>query len=103
MKSRKKSYKIKSKFRFTTSIIVTIMLIVFMTSNILGLNDVSSLTKNKTVEVEIQSGDTLWMLASKYGPDNTDPREIIHEICRLNDISAESIYPGQIILIPDYI
>lgn len=103
MKSRKKSFKIKSKFKFTTSITVTIIVFVFMVNTVLGMNDVSSLTKHEMIEVEIQSGDTLWNIASEYGPHSADPRTIVYEICSLNDISADSIYPGQIILIPDYI
>ncbi|MBN7772511.1 LysM peptidoglycan-binding domain-containing protein [Clostridium aminobutyricum] len=102
MRSAKKSYRIKSKLRFTTSITITILLFVFMVNNVLGINDASSLTKNQMIQIQIESGDTLWNLAAEYGPAHTDPRKTVYEICSLNGISADSIYPGQIISIPYY-
>jgi hypothetical protein len=39
----------------------------------------------------------------EFGPDNKDVREIVYAICEINDISADSIQPGQTILIPVYI
>lgn len=102
MKNRKKSYRIKSKFRFITSLTVTLIVFVFMAFNLLGLDNASSLTKENPIQIEIQSGDSLWNIACKYGPDHTDIRKIVYDICSLNDITAESIYPGQKILIPDY-
>ncbi|QIB69420.1 LysM peptidoglycan-binding domain-containing protein [Aminipila butyrica] len=101
MRSRK--YRIKSKFRFTTAIAVTFILLGFMTNTVLGLNDASSLTRlQPPIEVQIAPGDSLWALASEYGPDHTDIREVINDICKLNQIAAEHLYPGQMILIPDY-
>lgn len=102
MKNRKKSYRIKSKFRFITSLTVTLIAFVFMAYNVFGLDSASSLTKENPIQIEIQSGDSLWNIACEYGPSHTDVREIVYDICSLNDITADSIYPGQKILIPDY-
>lgn len=102
MTNRKKSYRIKSKFRFTTSITIALILIMFMANTAFGLNNVSSLTKTNPIEIEIQSGDSLWNIACEYGPGHTDPRKIVYDICSLNNITADNIYPGQTILIPDY-
>nr|WP_315019635.1 LysM peptidoglycan-binding domain-containing protein [uncultured Aminipila sp.] len=102
MKNRKKSYRIKSKFRFITSLTVTLIAFVFMAYNVFGLDNASSLTKEIPIQIEIQSGDSLWNIACEYRPSHTDVREIVYDICSLNDITADSIYPGQKILIPDY-
>ncbi|MGN0710919.1 MAG: LysM peptidoglycan-binding domain-containing protein [Anaerovoracaceae bacterium] len=99
----KKTYRIKSKFRFTTAVTLALILICFMANTILGLDNASSLTKEKApLEIQIQYGDSLWNIASEFGPADKDIRETVYEICALNDISADSIYPGQIILVPDY-
>ncbi len=102
MKNKRKSYRIKSKFRFITSITVMLIVLVFMANSFLGLEDASSLTKYTPMEIEIEAGDSLWNIACEYGPSNIDVRKIVYDICQLNDISADKIYPGQKILIPDY-
>ena len=103
MQNRKKSYRIKSKFRFTTSISITIILFFVMVNTVFGINDASSLTKEQPMlQVQIETGDKLWDIASEYGPDHTDPRKTVYDICSLNDISADSIYPGQTIMVPNY-
>ena len=99
----KKKYRIRSKFRFTLFLTVVILMAISLTGTIFGINDAESLTKPVYSEIMIQSGDTLWNLAEEFGPDDQDIREIVYEICKLNDISADSIYPGQTILIPSYI
>lgn len=101
---RRKKYRIKSKFRFTVFIALTIVMTVFAAGNILGVNDAASLSEEAVYKtVQIQSGDTLWNLASEYGPSGADRRQLIYEICQLNDIQADSIQPGQTIQIPDTI
>ncbi|MDO6353556.1 LysM domain-containing protein [Caloramator sp. CAR-1] len=45
----------------------------------------------------VQQGDTLWSIAKKY--TNGDPRRLIYEIRKHNDISP-IIRPGQAIEIP---
>ncbi len=98
-----KRYRIRSKFRFTIFLAVAILVVISLTGTIFGANDAESLTKPVYSEVIVQSGDTLWNLAQELGPDHKDLREVVFEICKLNDISADSIYPGQMILIPEYI
>lgn len=99
----KRKYKIKSKFRFTLFVALAIVLVMSLTSTIIGNNTADSLTKMTYSEIQIQSGDTLWNLAKEFGPKDQDTRKVVHEICKLNNISADTIYPGQIISIPAYI
>lgn len=79
------------------------LVLISITGMLIGDNQAESLTKPVYSEVVIQYGDTLWDLALEFGPADKDIREVVHEICRINDITAESIYPGQTILIPAYI
>ena len=99
----KKRYRIKSKFRFTLFMTIAILMFISITTTAIGANNAESLTKPVYSEITIQSGDTLWNLAEAFGPANKDTREVVYEICKINDISADSIYPGQTILIPEYI
>lgn len=99
----KKKYKIKSKFRFTLFLTIAMVMLISLTGTVIGANHAESLTKPVYSEIIVQSGDTLWNLAKEFGPDDQDVRQVVYEICKLNDISADSIYPGQTILIPVYI
>ena len=96
----KKRYYIKSKFRFTIFLVMILLTSIFTFSAFLGLNNVQSMTKPIYTEIQIESGDTLWALAKEFGPKNTDPRKVVYEICMLNSITADGIYPGQVITIP---
>jgi len=44
-----------------------LILFIFMANTVLGLDDASSLTKHEPVQIEIQSGDSLWNIARQYG------------------------------------
>jgi len=96
----KKKYFIKSKFRFTLFLVIMLLTSIFSINTLLGLNNVESMTKPVYTEVLIESGDTLWSLAKTYGPMNTDPRKIIYKVCLINNITADGIQPGDMILIP---
>lgn len=99
----KKRYRIKSKYRFTLFAAIMLVLVISMVGTFTGNNTVESLTKVTYAEVQVEPGDTLWDLAKVFGPDDTDTRKVVYEICKVNHISADSIYPGQILLIPAYI
>lgn len=96
----KKTYRIKSKLRFTSFVVTIMITLVCMSNLVLGLSDVSSLTKETYEEVLINYGDTLWNIASEYNEPGKDVRKFVYEICQINDITADSIFPGQIILVP---
>ena len=101
---KKRKYRIKSKFRFTIFSAAVLVLAVFLTGTALGANDAASLSEEPSyIQVEIMAGDTLWNIASEYGPKDVDRRRIVYEICQINEIDAGSIRPGQAILIPEQI
>lgn len=91
---------IVNKFRFTVFITVCLLTAVIVVGSLIGLFDASGAQEEKFVEVNIKANDTLWDLARHYGPQNADIRETVYRICKANDCTADSIVPGQKIMIP---
>ena len=97
-----KKYRITSKFRFTAFLVVAILCIFTIIGTLTGINTVSSSSMNQYNQVKVELGDTLWEIASEYGPADMDVRQVVHEICQINQISAETLYAGMTIQIPIY-
>ena len=95
-----KRYRITNPKRFTAFLTCIALLIVFAGGSVLGLYDASSKDATKYTSIEVQSGDTLWDLARTYGPKNADIRETVYKICKLNNITADTLYAGLFITIP---
>ena len=98
MKTRKK-YRIKSKFRFIVSLII-ISVIATSFNIITGLCNSSAITETQYANVAVEYGDTLWAIADDYTPEDTDIRETIYQICKINNIDASELRPGMILKIP---
>lgn len=97
---RRKKYRITSKFRFVTSIVVMLMLAIGIFGAVSGLNTSRAITKPQYITVEVCYGDTLWDIANRYKSDDTDTRKAVFEICRINDIEASDMSPGMVLSIP---
>lgn len=50
-------------------------------------------------EITVMSGETLWSIAEDVAPDS-DPRDVVAEITRLNALENGSVAAGQRIAIP---
>ncbi len=98
-KTRKK-YRIKSRVRFASFIVISLLMICTIFNTALGFNDALALSEQQYIEIEIESGDTLWTIADQYMPDDMDIREAVYIICDTNDIDASQLYVGQTINIP---
>ena len=98
---RRKKYRITSKFRFITSMIIIIGLCVAGFTALTGLNTSVALTKQTYTEVQVASGDTLWSIASAYKNETTDTRKAVYEICQINEIDASDLHPGMVLSIPE--
>ena len=103
----RKKYRIKSKFRFITSMIIMIGLLVGGISLITGMNKSFALTQPQFTEVEVCYGDTLW---EKKGESLNSFENIsnslsmikeIDDICKANDIEASDLEPGMVIQVPE--
>ena len=51
------------------------------------------------VATTVQPGESLWSVAQRIAPEN-DPREVIAQIRRLNDLSTSELQVGQLLLLP---
>ena len=100
MKTNRKKYRIKNKFRFITALTVLLLLLAFAGSSVLGLNQASGSEVRKFVTVQVKNGDTLWDLARTYGPSDADCRRVIYEIEKINGVDANTLQAGQYITIP---
>ncbi len=93
-------YRISNKLRFTAFMSAFILITVCLISSFLGVYTASASEPERFVDVRVSYGDTLWSLAREYGPVESDIRSTIYEICRINDVTAETLQAGQHILIP---
>ena len=50
-------------------------------------------------QVTVQQGESLWTVARRIAPHN-DPREVIAQIRRLNDLATWQLQAGQQLLLP---
>lgn len=103
MNTKTKKYRIKSTFRFTLFIIIAIIVIGAAITTGLGLNTATGLSKERYIEIQVQSGDTLWTIASEYMSPDIDTRKNVQILCEKNNVTAETLYPGQTIRIPEEI
>lgn len=99
--TRRKKYRITSKFRFITSMVIMVGLAVSVFSAVSGLNISRAETVKEYIQVEICYGDTLWDIANTYKSDDTDTRKAVYEICKTNDIEASDLTPGMTISVPE--
>ena len=49
--------------------------------------------------VTVESGQSLWQLAETIAP-NADPRDVISDIVRLNQLESSVVHPGERLAVP---
>lgn len=96
-----KRYRIVNRKRFTTFITLVILACVMITGSAMGFFNASSKDVTTYTTIKVEAGDTLWALAREYGNQHKDVREVIYDICKLNNVSADTLQAGQYITIPN--
>jgi len=95
-----KKYKLVNKARFYSFITACIVLI-FLGLLFFTNEDARGECINKYDMVEIQYGDTLWDIASRYNNNSyEDLREFVYKIKRENDIFGDLLVPNTTLRIP---
>jgi len=97
-----KKYRIANKLRFTVFMTTVILLSVVCISALLGFSDASASENLEYLEYYVESGDTLWNIASDYRPSDMSIKEFIYEISSHNNTDASHLQAGQVIEIPIY-
>ena len=70
----------------------------------IGINAIPAVATSSSSAVvfeyaTIESGQSLWELASSIAPE-ADPRDVIADLMRLNQLDSSTVSPGQRIAIP---
>jgi nucleoid-associated protein YgaU len=60
----------------------------------------SGSNKIDNVKIVVYPGDTLWDIALKHRPNNTDVRKMVYYIRKANNLDTAIIQPGQELIIP---
>ena len=98
MNTKGKGIRIYSMARFMTFLAILI-LIAFLTGGILFKSTVSGMEEQEYQTVTVMTGDTLWEIADEYN-GGKDVRNLVEQICHVNEVKAEELYPGQTLKIP---
>ena len=98
-RSRRKAYRICSKRRFAGFLLI-IIAAAFLAGFAFAEKPVRAAAPPVYAEVDIRAGDTLWQIAAEYKRDDADIRRFIYDIRQINDIRADELQPGRMILIP---
>ena len=93
-------YRINNRVRFTLFVVLVILFVTTFANFALGLNTADSATYVEYTEVKVMSGDTLWSIADAYMDDNSDIRESVYQLCKINDINASQLQAGMTLLVP---
>ena len=102
MKQSHKKYRIKSKFRFITFLVIVIG-IAFGTFGYVTGFDVSTALEQPEdqITIEVADGDTVWEIARHFKSDDMDIRKAVFKICKANDLQDGQISAGMILTIPE--
>lgn len=93
-------YRVSNERRFKIFLITSTVLLLLLTSMLAYTVKAYSYSKIRYIELEINSGDTLWDIAREYGHTKSIRRDV-YEIMKFNNLSDGYIYPGQTIKIPN--
>lgn len=91
-----KSSKEKNSFRIISILFLLTFILIFLTITTKGSKPI--IYKSVT----IKEGDTLWSIVKEYNDKEMDPRKMISEIKKINNLKDVVLKPGQTIKIPEF-
>jgi hypothetical protein len=83
-----------------TALVATPLVIAALVFALNGGGATATLDSGATFEyVTVDGGQSLWQLAEQLAPD-ADPRDVIVDIMKLNQLESAEVYAGQQLAIP---
>ena len=95
-KSKKSGLKLIFNFTLVITLILFVTLILISGFSLISFGE----DNNEILIHEVESGDTLWTIATLYYDNNIDIRKAIYNIKKANDIDSAIITPGKKLIIP---
>lgn len=92
-----------SKKRFIIFLVCTFIIILSFTIFVKGYaqnNDSSTHIVSTGERIVVQSGDSLWLIASQYKPEDISINSYIRQIKRENLLTSSVIEVGQVLYLP---
>lgn len=81
-------------------VIASIFLVIFMSTLSMSFSNGEKPIENY-VNIQVRSGDTVWIIAGRNASNEEDIRELVYAIRTINELDRNAlIYPGQILKIP---
>ena len=91
-----KGYRITSRTRFIAFVAAVIILFTMMFNLKFTFNTAHSESVEQFTTIGVSSGDSLWSIAETYMPD-TDTREAVYIIKKINVLDNDYIYAGMLL------
>ena len=83
-------------------LVISVLVIVFSSKNSIRADEHDTSIKQYT-SIKIESGDTLWSIASEYMDSHYGSRqEYIDEVKYINNLSSDTIIADEYLMIPYY-
>lgn len=102
MKRTNKKYRIRSKFRFVTFLVIIVGLTFGAVGYFTGIDFSTALAKpGSDIQIEVGHGETLWDIAYEFKSSDKDVRKAVYELAKVNDIDDGEIAEGQTLIIPE--
>jgi hypothetical protein len=93
----------KGSFFIDLSILLIVGLFVLSSLSVAWYRQTSSLKQPRDLKnIQVQKGETLWQIASRYSPVHSDPRRFIAKIIEINGLPSSDVHEGQLIRVPVY-
>lgn len=87
----------KRAYPILVGITVLIILTIFM---FFPITKVKGTEEPQYIEYTVERGDSIWSIAQSFSSEDTNIREFVYNITKLNNKTNEYIYVGELLRIP---